>query len=122
VAAQGEGVVGRDGLGDRAGAVGRGGEAVIGKGRPEPGARVIDLPFESSPQQIEREAVRIAAELATAKSTPGHSWCATCGANKPHEHHHVCGSCDRFIGCRQPVMHCECGAEIRSFDAPDGAK
>ncbi len=71
---------------------------------------------EQDPHAI--DAARVDAACATAKVTPGHFWCAACGANKPHEHHHVCGACDRFIGCRQPVMHCECGAEIRSFDAP----
>ena len=34
-----------------------------------------------------RERNRINAELATAKVTPAHFWCAACGANKPaHKH------------------------------------
>lgn len=37
--------------------------------------------------QLVKDAQRVNAQLATVKSTPGHAWCATCGANKP-EHRH----------------------------------
>lgn len=89
MAAQGEGVVGRGGLGDVAGSVGRrGGEAVsdlIGElWTMQDGAMRIRKIHKSD---VEREAARIAAELATAKVTPAHFWCPRCGANKPaHKH------------------------------------
>lgn len=78
---------------------------------------------EGNMEDILRDSQRINAELATAKVTPGHSWCSTCGANKPahvHEgevecrcghalerHDHVTGA-----GC---LSDCACGPECNEY-------
>lgn len=42
-------------------------------------------PLTVSPEAV--DLARVNAACATAKVTPGHSWCSTCGANKPaHKH------------------------------------
>ena len=69
-----------------------------GKGKPEPGSRQADVPFGVTAEEAEIERARVLAEIATAKVTPGHRWCSTCGANKPaHVHEVRPGS---FVGVR----------------------
>jgi len=65
------------------------------------------LSQEQDPHQVDLE--RVSHELATVKVTPGHHWCATCGANKP-AHSHPCPECGVHFSHRLPSLVCvACG-------------
>ena len=76
---------------------------------PDPalGATALCISHTYNAARPEAEAARVKAQLATAKGTPGHSWCSTCGANKPA---HVHGD----------EAECRCGHLLERHDAQPG--